>query len=460
MNNYQILIVDDDEKILYAFREVLVKDGFIYQEAQDGVAALQMLKKQKPDVIFMDINMPRIDGLEALRKIKELDYGIPVIVITGQGTMETAIQAMKQGAFQYLLKPLSVNTIRDEIKKALVSIKSTKIQEFSFEVDINNRHQLIGNSPLMHEIYKMIGSISTTTNHTTVFITGESGTGKELVTRAIHFNSTYPREPFVAVNCTAVPETLLESELFGHEKGAFTGAIDRKIGKFELAGKGTIFLDEIGDLSLNLQHKLLRVLQEREFERVGGNEILNVEARFIAATNQDIEQKVQSGSLREDLLYRLNVININMPPLRQHREDIPLLANFFLARYNQRIKRNISGISGEAMAKLQAYLYPGNVRELENILERAVMLTRGRVILPEVLGEMSTIPRIETPTLPMVSPVYEESRQYLLETFEKQFVKKKLIKHQGNISAAARESNMSRQNFHRLVQKYDIKLKE
>jgi len=459
MNNQQILIVDDDEKILYAFREVLEKDGFIYQEARDGIEALQMLKKQQPVVIFMDINMPRLDGLETLKKIKEHDYGVPVIVITGQGTMETAIEAMKLGAFQYLMKPLSVSTIREEINKALVSSKSARIHEFSFEIDSSKRHQLIGNSTLMHDIYKVIGSIATSTNHTSVLITGESGTGKELVARAIHHNSSFPGEPFVAINCTAVPETLLESELFGHEKGAFTGAVDRKIGKFELAREGTIFLDEIGDLSVNLQHKLLRVLQEREFERVGGNDPIQIKARFIAATNQNIEKKVESGSFREDLLYRLNVVTINMPPLRRHPEDIPLLASFFLMRYNQRIKKNIRGISREAMVKIQSYHYPGNVRELENIIQRAVMLTTGRVVLPEVLGELGAPPKTETFTLPFVSPVYEESRQYLLESFEKQFVREKLAKHGGNISAAARESKMSRQNFHRLIQKYDIKLK-
>jgi two-component system, NtrC family, response regulator AtoC len=460
MDHHQILVVDDDENILYAFREVLEKDGFIYQEARDGIESLQMIRKQVPDVIFMDINMPRLDGLEVLKKIKEHDYSVPVIVITGQGTMQTAIQAMKQGAFQYLIKPLSVNTIREEIKKAIVSSKSAKIHEFSFEIDTSKRHQLIGNSPLMHDIYKVIGSISASANHASVFITGESGTGKELVARAIHYNSSFPREPFVAINCTAIPETLLESELFGSEKGAFTGATDRRIGKFELAGEGTIFLDEIGDLSVNLQHKLLRVLQEREFERVGGNELIQVKARFIAATNQNIEKKVKSGLFREDLLYRLNVLTVKIPPLRRHPEDIPLLANFFLLRYKQRIRRNIYGISQEAMEKLQSYHYPGNVRELENIIERGIMLTTGRVILPEVLGELSTAHKTETFTLPLVSPVYEESRQYLLEAFEKQFVKEKLAKHHGNISAAARESKMSRQNFHRLVQKYDFQLKE
>ncbi|UCF62859.1 MAG: sigma-54-dependent Fis family transcriptional regulator, partial [bacterium] len=234
MENRQILIVDDDEKILYAFREVLEKDGYIFQEARDGIEALKLIKKQTPDMIFMDINMPQLDGLEALKKIKEHDYGVPVIVITGQGTMETAIQAMKLGAFQYLMKPLSVNTIREEIKKALVSTGSAKVSEFSLEIDTSKRNHLIGNTPLMHDIYKLIGSISTSANHTPVFILGESGTGKELVARAIHHNGAFPGEPFVAINCTAFPETLLESELFGHEKGTFTGAADRRIGKFEL----------------------------------------------------------------------------------------------------------------------------------------------------------------------------------------------------------------------------------
>lgn len=460
MEKYQILIVDDDEKIRYAFKEVLNKDGYLFQEAKDGLEAMKLIKDHRPDIIFMDINMPHIDGLDVLKKTKDLDYNIAVIIITGKGTMQTAIQAMKLGAFQYLVKPLSVADIREEIKKAIVSIKSAKSPEFLSDIDVSKRYQLIGNSSHMHEIYKMIGHVATTTNQTTVFIMGESGTGKELVARSIHYNSAFPNESFVAINCTAIPETLLESELMGHEKGSFTGAIDRKIGKFELAGEGTIFLDEIGDLSMNLQHKLLRVLQEREFERVGGNETIKIKARIIAATNQNIKKKVSNGSFREDLLYRLNVVTIKMPPLRMHKEDIPILANFFLKRFNNQIKKDIRLISEKALEKLQEYNFPGNVRELENIMERAVMLTPGTIILSEVLGEMISSPKTETLSLPIFSPVYEESRQYILESFEKQFVKEKLSKFNGNISAAAKESNMSRQNFHRLVKKYNIGLEE
>jgi two-component system response regulator AtoC len=452
----RIMVVDDDEKIIYAFREVLQRDGHVFLEARDGEEALRKLDSEKPDIIFMDITMPGLDGLQTLKKIKESNYTLPVIIITGQGTMQTAIRAMQLGAFQYLNKPLSVQTIRDEIAKAHISLKSAVFTQHRFVVSPTDRYQLIGNSIVMHEIYKLIGSVSTTSNHTSVLITGESGTGKELVARAIHTNSGFPGEPFVAINCTAVPETLLESELFGHEKGAFTGAIERKTGKFELAGQGTIFLDEIGDLSVNLQHKLLRVLQEREFERVGGNTTISVGARFIAATNQDVENRVKMGSFREDLLYRLKVITVKMPPLREHAEDIPLLASFFLQRHNARIKKTISGFSQEAMEKLQTYTYPGNVRELENIIERAVMLTTGSTILPQPLGELDSVKEPDNPLLPMVSPVYSQARDYLLETFEKQFITAQLKQYRGNVSEAARASRMSRQNFHRLMQKYKI----
>jgi transcriptional regulator with PAS, ATPase and Fis domain len=309
----------------------------------------------------------------------------------------------------------------------------------------------------MHEIYKLIGSASTTPNHTTTLITGETGTGKELVARAIHNNSCCPSEPFIAINCTALPETLLESELFGHEKGAFTGAVNKKIGKFEYAGKGTIFLDEIGDLSPYLQKKLLRVLQEREFERLGDNTTIPIEARFIAATNQNIESKIKNRTFREDLFFRLNIVNIHLPPLRDRREDIYMLAHFFLARYNNQLKKNVTGISDEAVSLLESYSYPGNVRELENIIERAVMLTGGNVILADVLCELAEDIHLKSDSIPIVSPEFAVSRDHILNLFEKNFIMDTLRQHKGNVSAAAKTSKMSRQNFHRLMTKYKIK---
>jgi DNA-binding NtrC family response regulator len=460
MNNLKILIVDDDEKILFAFREVLHKDNQNCLEAKDGVEALKVIEKENPDLVFMDITMPKCDGLETLKKIKANNYSTPVIIITGQGTLQTAISAMQLGAFQYLMKPLSVKTIREEIKKVEVSLKSPNMNSIEFRADFTDRHQLVGNSPVMHEVYKLIGSVSTTPNHTSVLLLGETGTGKELVARAIHNNSEFAHEPFIAVNCTALPETLLESELFGHERGAFTGAMDRKIGKFEQAGQGTIFLDEIGDISPEMQQKLLRVLQEREMERLGDTKLIPVRARFITATNQDLKKLIKEDYFREDLYYRLNVVTIKLPPLFKRKDDIPLLANFFLKRYSLRLKKNISGISNKALSLLQSYTYPGNVRELENLIERAVMLTSGNLLLTDAIGEIHQEKSPVPLQLPLISSDFAESRDYIQKVFEKQFVSEQLTRHEGNISAAAKSSNMSRQNFHRLIEKHKIKLKD
>lgn len=456
MSDKKIMIVDDDNEIIYAFKEVINKSGYTSIEAQDGLQALEKVVAEQPQIVFMDIAMPKLNGLEALSRIKENCPNLPVIIITGQGTIQTAIKAMQLGAFDYLIKPISIAKVRKLMNDALSSNQRLFKESSQFKGDITNRYQLIGNSTIMQENYKMIGSISLTPNYTPVLIMGESGTGKELVARAIHENGSYPNEPFVPINCTALPETLLESELFGYEKGAFTGALTNKQGRFEIAHNGTIFLDEIGDLPGNMQQKLLRVLQEREFERLGSNKSIAIGARIITATNQDILLKVEQGTFREDLFYRLNVAIINLPPLRNHKEDIELLAPFFLERYNLLFDKNIKGFSKEAMALLQMYSYPGNIRELENLIERAVMLTQGEVILPDVLKKMFNSTSIKSTYLPMVSSVFSESREYLLNIFEKQFVVEQLNKYNSNVSAAARASKMSRQNFYRLMEKHDI----
>ncbi len=456
----KILIVDDDDKIAFAFREVLKKEGYKSVVAQNGEEGLGKVAAMSPDVVFMDITMPKLDGLDALRRIKEQNPFIPVIIITGYGTMQTAVKAMQLGAFEYLTKPLDVDKIRDVTQRALASTRSSMVaaeQRASFKADIVHRYELVGNSSAMQEIYKIIGSISTTPNHTSVLIIGESGTGKELVARAIHSNSANAAEPFVGINCTVLPETLLESELFGYEKGAFTGAGERKLGKFELARGGTIFLDEIGNLSPHLQQKLLRVLQEREFDRVGGNEPIRVEGRFIAATNQDIEREVKKGTFREDLFYRLNVVAIHVPSLRERTTDISLLANYFLSRYNDQLKKSVKGFSDEAMALLQGYAYPGNVRELENLTERAVMLTRGEVILPDALGEITASDSDKAVSLPLISPAFSKSREHVIKMFEKQFLHEQLRCHRGNVTAAAKTSKMTRQNFQRLMKKHKLR---
>ncbi len=462
MNDATILVVDDDEKILYAFREVLKKDGYKCIVAMDGEEAFRKTVALSPHVIFMDITMPKLNGLDALQKIRDHSPLLPVIIITGYGTMQTAVKAMQQGAFEYLTKPLNIDIVRGVLQRALSSRcnASEEPEQTTISADVVDRYELIGTSQPMQEVYKLIGSISTTPNHTSVFILGESGTGKELVARAIHAHSRNVSSPFVGINCTVLPESLLESELFGHEKGAFTGAVERKLGKFEIAGTGTIFLDEIGNLSLNLQQKLLRVIQEREFERLGGNEMVKVEGRFITATNRDIEHEVQVGNFREDLFYRLNVVTVHLPPLRKRMEDVLSLANYFLAKYNRHMKKSIKGFSSESIKVLQAYQYPGNVRELENMIERAVMLSNSDVILPEVFKEKNDPNLQKSNTVQIISPVFEESRNNLLNIFEKQFIIEQLQHHRGSVTSAARTSHMTRQNFQRLMKKHGIRAEE
>ncbi len=455
----KLLIVDDDEKILFAFQEVFKKDGYDTIVARDGQEALGEIAASNPRAVIMDITMPRLDGLEALRAIRQRNPSIPVILVTGFGTMQTAIKAMQLGAFDYLTKPLDVTTVRDVVRRALTStgLKQASAQEeVSFSAQIVSRYDIVGRSPGMQAVYKLIGSISTTPNHTSAVIFGESGTGKELVARAIHANSQFAQEPFIAINCTALPETLLESELFGYEKGAFTGADGRKVGKFEAAGHGTIFLDEIGNLPRQLQQKLLRVLQEREFERLGGNETHRVEARFISATNQDLAAEVKRKTFREDLFFRLHVAAIHLPPLRERDEDIPLLAAHFLMKYNEQLKKTIQGFSDESMLLLRNYSYPGNVRELENLIERGVMLTKGDVMLPHDIGELHSQTHPLPAALPIVSPVFSTSRVHVIGLFERQFLAHQLSVFHGNVTAAAKASRMTRQNFQRLLKKYGL----
>lgn len=456
----KVLVVDDDATILYAFRELLRKEGFKYVVATNGEEALKKIPQERPDLIFMDITMPAMDGLEVLKQMQEQKNRTPVIIITGFGTMQTAIKAIQLGAFDYLTKPLDVSKIRLVMERALAGTQGKPVlseRQLLFNADIVDQYALIGNTATMYEIYKLIGSISTTPNHTSVLITGESGTGKELVARAVHNNSRSSKEPFVGINCTVLPETLLETELFGYEKGAFTGAGDRKFGKFEAAKGGSIFLDEISNLSLNLQQKLLRVLQEREFERVGGNEAVRVDARFIAATNRDLAREVKRGKFGEDLLFRLNVVSVHLPPLRERREDIPLLANYFLSKYTEQLKKNVRGFSADAMKMLEQYQYPGNVRELKNLVERAVILAKSDIIMPAELSDMLKPYSVTSFSFPIPSPIFSKSRGMLLKIFEKQFIVEQLKKYGGNVTAAAKASKMTRQNFQRLITKHKIR---
>ena len=461
MNKLKVLVADDDEKILFAFKSLLRKDGYKSITARNGNEAYNKTIKLKPDVVFLDIRMPNTDGLETLDKIKKIQPALPVIVITGHGTMQTAVKAIQQGAFDYLTKPLDLNKVREVLKKASATTQESQLitTDQIHYADIVEKYELIGKSAHMQEVYKLIGSISTTPNTTPVLIVGESGTGKELVARSIHNNTVNAQEPFVAINCTAFPETLLESELFGFERGSFTGAHERKLGKFEIAGKGTIFLDEIGNLSLNLQQKLLRVIQYREFERIGGNAVIPIHARFIAATNVEISTEVREGRFREDLFYRLNVASVYLYPLRERKEDIPMLANYFLAKYNFGLKKSIRGFSDDAIKVLLSYSFPGNIREMENIIERAVMLSKQDVILSDSLRDFIRPVKRKPDTIPLSSDSFSEARSFVLNLFEKEFLNKILSQCRGNVSQAAKTSKMTRQNLQRLMKKHNISSK-
>ncbi|MFQ5864119.1 MAG: sigma-54-dependent transcriptional regulator [bacterium] len=455
----KILIVDDDEKIVFAIQLILEKDGFTILTAQNGKEGLEILRREAPDITILDIQMPEMSGLEMLEKINEHGIDTSVIIVTGFGTMETAIRSMQLEAFDYLTKPLDMEKIRILCRRAL-EIRGLKKEIHGLRAQLDVKYEedaLIGNSSAMQEIYKTIGIITATPNDSSILIQGESGTGKELVAKAIHRNSHRASYPFVVVNCTVLPENLLESELFGHEKGAYTGAHERKIGRLELGNKGTVFFDEIGDLSLNLQQKLLRVLQEREFERLGGNETLKVEALFIFATNHDLEKEVRLGNFREDLFFRMNVIPIKLPSLRERREDIPLLVNHFVAKYNRKLGKAVTTISKEAMEALEAYDYPGNVRELSNLIERAIALNQKPVLTLECLPETLHLKEDKNAfDIPIKEFNYRKARKGILTAFERKFLSELLKAHHGNVATAAKEAGIERQSFYRLLKKHHI----
>ncbi|MFM7199293.1 MAG: sigma-54-dependent transcriptional regulator [Myxococcota bacterium] len=377
-----ILIVDDDRSIRRTLEKFLTEQHYQVDTAEDGQQALERIRLGAPDVVLLDINMPNLDGLEVLRQMKTREQRIPTIVVSARGDMRTTIQAIQEGAYDFLNKPLDIEKLKITLKRALEQARLTRnlqhlVAEAATDFQMDN---IIGSSPAIREVFKAIGAVSTT--RATVLITGESGTGKELVARAIHYNSPERDQPFVAVNCSAFSASLLESELFGHVKGAFTGATAEKDGRFKLAGQGTLFLDEVGELSLELQVKLLRVLQERSFERVGDGRPLPLQARIVAATNCDLLNMIEENAFREDFYYRLKVMEIQLPPLRDRRDDIPLLVEHLLAKINRTLHKRVRYVPEEAMRRIQAYDWPGNIRELENTLTRAVVLTKGEVLDP------------------------------------------------------------------------------
>lgn len=376
-----ILVVDDELSMREFLKILLEKEGYSVTTAPDATNAITLLEKDLCKLVISDVRMPGIGGLTLLEKIKEIDSTLPVIMITAYASPENAVRAMKNGAFDYITKPFKVEEILDNVKKA-ISI-STASEATPFPADMASFDNIIGNSPEMQKIFDLITKIAPTPAN--VLIYGESGTGKELVAKAIHKHSKVGRHSFVPITCSAIPESLLESELFGHVKGAFTGAIANKIGLFEAANNGSVFLDEIGELTPFIQTKLLRVLQERELKRVGGTETIKVNVRIIAATNKNLEEEVLEGRFREDLFYRLAVVPIRVPPLRERKGDVPLLVDHFLHKFSASLDKDVQEISSYAMKVLMEYDFPGNVRELENIIERGVALENSNIILPESL---------------------------------------------------------------------------
>jgi two-component system response regulator AtoC len=375
-----ILVADDDASIRSLLKQLLADQGFAVHEASTGIEVVDKVKESSPDLVIMDVRMPELDGIEALARLKSTNPKTAVLIMTAFGSSNAAIRAMELGAFDYITKPFELDKISHSVKRVL------DYQDLTQEVEVLRdeisslvqTERIVGNSPAMQEVYKTVGKVAKA--DATVLITGESGTGKELVAEALHFNSNRRSGPLVKVSCAALPETLLEAELFGHEKGSFTGAMTQRRGRFEMADKGTIFLDEIGEMTVPTQTKLLRVLQERKIERIGSNLPIKVDIRIIVATNKDLQKQVEQSKFRDDLYYRLNVINIHMPPLRDRKEDIPSLVEHFLAKHRYSATAQPAAISEEAIRRLMEYNWPGNVRELENVIERAVVLSRGQII--------------------------------------------------------------------------------
>ncbi|MFZ0454626.1 MAG: sigma-54 dependent transcriptional regulator [Ignavibacteriaceae bacterium] len=443
----KILIVDDErivrESLLHWFEE----DGYDVEAAEDGETALKMFDKNKYDLLLVDMKMPGIGGLELLKKVKEIDKETIVILITAFASVPSAITALKDGAYDYVTKPVDPDELAHLVKKALEqkALKHENIQLKENIEEIIKPDNFIGESPQMKKIFELIHTVAPT--DTTVMIRGESGTGKELVAKAIHINSKRKYFPIIPVNCGAITETLLESELFGHEKGAFTGAQFKRRGKFEMADGGTIFLDEIGSISPKMQIELLRVIETRQFSRVGGNQLINSDFRVIIATNEPLEDLVKQGKFREDLYYRLNVFSIVVPPLRERRADIPILAYYFLNKFTTAMNKLVKNISKEAMDFLTNYDWPGNVRELENAIERAV-----------VIGKESSI-HVEDLPFHVSNNIVSENGEKSLASMESKYILQVLIENNWNISRSATILEIDRVTLYNKINKYGLRNK-
>ena len=448
----RILLVDDDSDTRSVFREKLERSSYQVDEADCAEAALGMLKKFDPDLVITDVRMDGMTGLELLSRIKESMEGVDVIVMTGHDAMSSAVEAMKSGAFDYLVKPVGLKELDRVVERCLSEQEQVRTSAGMPEApDDDGQRTVVGRDPRMIEIYKMIGVLAR--NRATVLVRGETGTGKELVARAVHNNSHHSSEPFIAVSCTALTDTLLESELFGHVRGAFTGAVGGKKGYFELAGRGTIFLDEIGDTSPDFQSKLLRVLQERQFYPVGGEQPKRTEARVVAATHQPMEELVSEGGFREDLYFRLRVVEIQVPSLRERKADIPAIANHLLSRIRKETGSAVRAISEDALRCFDEHDWPGNVRELENVLIRAAIVARGPVVGPDhiALGPWSHGRGTETP-----DPVWTEDLDMTLDRVIERQLRRVLESTGGNRTKAASVLGISRSRLTRYAERFEL----
>ncbi|MEO7112853.1 MAG: sigma-54 dependent transcriptional regulator [Polyangiaceae bacterium] len=452
----QVLIVDDEPNLRKILSAQLSRDGYDVLTAEDGEQGLQILREHHIDLVVTDLKMPKVDGMALMREALREDPELPIVMITAHGTVDTAVEALKLGAFDYLTKPFDKDEVRQIVAKALKARQLAGTEASPSPKTAETRFGIIGNSAGLNELYAVLERVADTP--TTVLITGESGTGKELVARALHDHSSRNDKPFIKVNCAAIPKELLESELFGYERGAFTGAVSSKPGRFELANAGTLFLDEIGEIPVEMQVKLLRALQESEFERVGGIKTIRVDVRLVAATNRDLKKLIANGSFREDLFYRLNVVPIRLPALRERASDIPLLVEHFLLKFNERLKKHVVGADPEAIELLQAYGWPGNIRELENVVERAVLFCDAQNLRVEDLpvevrggsaGGSITPPPTEAEMQAALSGEggLKEHVKVAMNRLERELVGRALQQTGGNVTHAARLLKISRKGL-------------
>ena len=461
-----ILVVDDEEAIVSSLSSILQDEGYEVSVAKSGTEALKSYTADPPDLMLLDIWMPDMDGLETLRRIKEMVPNAQVMVMSGHGSIETAVKAIKLGAYDYIEKPLSLENVTLRVKHALEQYRLEE-ENRSLRTKVQRKFELVGQSPAMQQLRQLIETAGPTNSR--VLVGGENGTGKELVARAIHLQSARADRPFVAVNCAAIPETLIESELFGHEKGSFSGATSMKRGQFEQADGGTLFLDEIGDMSLNTQAKVLRALQEQQFTRVGGTKLLKVDVRVLAASNKDLLKEIEKGTFREDLYYRLNVVPIVVPPLRERRDDIPLLIRHFMKVHAEEQGLRIKEVTPEAMSVFQQYEWPGNIRELRNLIERLMIMVPGNVIdAAQATASLQVKPSglasaaANAVTPPAVSPLFTQAYDSLRDArnaFEKEYIGRKLREHHWNISRTAEDLKIERSHLHRKIKLLDVEMR-